>query len=284
MVALRSRRIKTGPPPQGTRQEVLGAFGAIADAPQPADGEIHVWNVDLRGYNRISSELFAFLSEEEQARVERFHFLHDRETYSICRGALRHILGMYLGVKPEEVKFSQDANGKPQLGELFSTVALQFNVSHSKGLGLIAVARGMNVGVDIEWVRPIPGAEGIAQAHFSTKERDCLARLSDSQFTEGFISCWTRKEAYIKALGGGLSIPLNGFCVATQAGEVVECHGTGGSSKLTRIWKVMDLRFEEVGSREVYLGALVGAGSKWHATVRKWQPPSHLLFSIVRQS
>ena len=264
------------PQVQKTDQEVVGAF-VEANAQQPADGEIHVWHIDLRDHNHISRELFAYLSNEEQARVERFYFIRDREAYSICRGALRQILGMYLDVKPEEVKFSLGHQGKPQLDETFSRVALKFNVSHSKDVGLIAVARAMNVGVDIEYIRPIPDVESIAKVYFTSKERDCLSRLPDSQLVEGFIIYWTRKEAYIKAQGSGLSIPLNSFCVSTQSGVIVECHDQKGRSKKTFPWKVIDLRFEEVGSRETYLGALVGAGQRWHAIVRKWQPDRHLL-------
>jgi len=245
--------------------------------PSLADDEIHVWQVDLRAGNVISSGLLEVLSSEETVRAERFHFSRDREAYSICRRALRRILGAYLGARPDKLKFSCGPHGKPQLKEDCSGMPLQFNVSHSRGVGLVAVARVMTVGIDVEYVRPIPDAESIAVAHFSLKEREDLSRLPVSQLDEGFISCWTRKEAYVKALGGGLSVPLNTFCVATQPGAVVDCHGEIENSMEKNPWKVINLRFEEVGSSEIYIGALVAPGPRWHATVRKWQPPRHLL-------
>jgi len=135
----------------------------------------------------------------------------------------------------------------------------------------------MAVGVDIECVRPIPDAGSIAEAHFSSKEREDLSRLPDAKRADGFFSCWTRKEAFVKAQGGGLSITLNSFSVSTQSGRGVELLDQSGSIKETLPWKVMALRFEETGSREIYVGAVVGAGPRWHATVRKWQPLGQLL-------
>lgn len=239
--------------------------------------EIYVWHVNLRNQAAISSELFDFLSSEEQARAERFRFPRDREAYSICRGALRHILGTYLGARAEEVKFSCGTHGKPQLDESCAGMALQFNVSHSQSVGLIAVARGITVGIDVECVRPIPDAESIAYSHFSLKEREDLSRLPISKAAEGFFSCWTRKEAFVKAQGVGLSIPLNSFCVSRRPGELVELLDESGNTKESLPWKVLDIRVDDIGASETYVGALVGQGTGWRARVRKWQFPRQLL-------
>lgn len=241
--------------------------------PSLTDNEIHIWHLDLRELSCLSAGMFNRLSAEEKLRAVRFCFFRDREMYSISRGALRHILGTYLGARPEAVKFSLGPHGKPQLDEHFSGMAIQFNVSHSRSVALIAVARGMAVGIDVECVRPLCDAGSIAQSHFSAKEREDLSRLPVSKMTEGFFSCWTRKEAFVKALGGGLSIPLNSFCVSTRSGEGVELLDENGNSKETIPWKVMDLRFEEDGTNDTYVGALVGPGTNWHASVRNWQPP-----------
>jgi 4'-phosphopantetheinyl transferase len=244
--------------------------------PLLADDEIHVWYIDLHDKRAISSELFEFLSPEERARVDRFHLPRDKDEYVVCKGALRQILGMHLGVRPEEVQFACGSHGKPQLAWPCTGMALQFNVSHSQGLGLIAVARGMVVGADIERVRPFPVAESTARTHFSAKERGEISRLPDAKRHEGFFSCWTRKEAFVKAQGGGLSIPLNSFCVSARSGEAVESSDEGGDSKAILPWRVMDLRFEEAGADESYIGALVGPNLGWRASVRKWQLPRPL--------
>ena len=167
-------------------------------------GEVHLWLVDLsRGEPR------AFLSGEERERAARFHFERDRGRYSVCRSALRELLAGYLDAAPEEIEFRYGEAGKPELAQ----GSLRFNVSHSHDLALIAVAREWELGVDIERIRTGVEREGIAERFFSPGEAAVLRAMAAEERDEAFFRCWTRKEAYVKARGGGLSIPLDSFDV-----------------------------------------------------------------------
>ena len=167
-------------------------------------GEVHLWLVDLsRGEPR------AFLSSEERERAARFHFERDRGRYSVCRSALRELLAGYLDAAPEEIEFRYGEAGKPELAQ----GSLRFNVSHSHDLALIAMAREWELGVDIERIRTGVEREGIAERFFSPGEAAALRAMAAEERDEAFFRCWTRKEAYVKARGGGLSIPLDSFDV-----------------------------------------------------------------------
>ncbi len=163
-----------------------------------------MWLVDLsRGEPR------AFLSGEERERAARFHFERDRGRYTVCRSVLRELLAGYLDAAPEGIEFRYGPAGKPELTE----GSLRFNVSHSHDLALIAMARERELGVDIERVRAGVEREGIAERFFSPGEVAELRAVAVEERDEAFFRCWTRKEAYVKARGGGLSIPLDSFDV-----------------------------------------------------------------------
>jgi 4'-phosphopantetheinyl transferase len=140
------------------------------------------------------------LTPEERQRAGRFHFDADRNRFMAGRGGLRWILSLYCGIPPEVLTFETGPHGKPELPPF---PALSFNVSHSGEYVLIAVTTGTNCGVDIECKRRSANEEGIAQRFFCPREVEWLRRTKD-----GFLRLWTAKEAIIKAVGGGLSIPL----------------------------------------------------------------------------
>lgn len=169
--------------------------------------DVHVWAVPLLG----SAERYSvLLTPEERERASRFRVVDHRRRYAIAHGALRAILAGYLGADPLAIPFRLTAAGKPALdgGE-----GLCFNLSHSAQLGLIAIA-GADVGVDLEKVRHLESLRGIAQRHFSRSECEALEALSEPDLLLGFYRCWTRKEAYVKALGTGLTSALDVFDVA----------------------------------------------------------------------
>ncbi len=183
--------------------------------PPPAQldpAAVDVWSVHLECSPASLAALEALLSTDERERADRFRFERDRRRFACARGVLRSLIAEYLGVRPCELMFRYGPNGKPALAGPFEG-ALTFNVSHSHELALIAIARDVEMGVDVEAVRPMNDAAAIASRFFSTREVETLRALSPSLRETAFFTCWTRKEAYLKALGSGLARPLDRFDV-----------------------------------------------------------------------
>lgn len=174
--------------------------------------ELHVWAVPLHG---DADRYGALLSRSELQRLERFRFADHRRRYQIGHGALRTILGGYLRIPPTEVQFAQGPRGKPYVDHPphSGRSGPFFNLSHSSKLALIAVS-ATEVGVDLEKVRHLESLTEIARRHFSESEFQALDALQGEARQLAFYRCWTRKEAYIKALGEGLSMPLDTFDVS----------------------------------------------------------------------
>lgn len=169
------------------------------------DRSVHVWRIELAS---CAAEARALLSADERERAARFHFVRDRERFIAARAALRRILAGYLACTPAELAFAYAPHGKP------SVPGLAFNLSHAHELALLAVTRGREVGVDIEWHAPVPELERLARVSFSAAEQGALAALADDERTAAFYRIWTRKESYIKARGEGLSMALDRFSVS----------------------------------------------------------------------
>lgn len=183
-----------------------------------AEDEVRVHLVDVAPGAAAVARLGAWLSEDEQARARRFHFRADADRFVVSRAALRAILAAELGIAPGEVAFAYGAHGKPELAPPLDASGLRFSASHSGRFALHAVARGRPVGVDIERLRPVADLEAIAARTFSPRERAALGGLSGEAWQRGFFAAWTRKEAYVKALGTGLSHPLERFTVSLVPG------------------------------------------------------------------
>lgn len=171
---------------------------------------LHIWPLDVGDGER--AQLTEFLSEEERARAARFVFERDQKRFAVARGRMREVLAATLGVRPSALAFAVSAHGKPALisGEL------TFNLSHSGGLAALGISRGPAIGVDIEEERPLK--EDVAGRFFSAREVAALRALPEVEQLGAFYRCWTRKEAIVKAIGDGLSHPLDSFDV-TIAGE-----------------------------------------------------------------
>lgn len=180
-------------------------------SPRLGAGEVHVWRVNLREHRLRLPTLTDFLSADEHVAAARFHFAPDRERYILARGLLREILGGYLAVAPENIQFSYGLQGKPTLAAPVDGGWLCFNLSHAHDLTLYAFCRDHEVGIDIEHIRSDIEYEQIARHAFSTYEVATLLALPLHERAAAFFRCWTIKEAYIKGLGGGLSIPLDQF-------------------------------------------------------------------------
>jgi len=184
-------------------------------APAISDREVHVWKVDLCG--SASEVTHSCLSADEQERAARFHFRKDRECYRIAHGSLRLILGRYLDLAPAELHFGQTEFGKPFLTNSEAS-GLLFNMSHSGDFALIAVTHEREVGVDVEFMRDGFATDEVAENFFSVAEIYTLTGLEPHLRVRAFFNCWTRKEAYVKARGEGLSMPLDQFDVSLAPG------------------------------------------------------------------
>lgn len=163
--------------------------------------------------------LTGLLSADERSRAGRFAFERDRRRYVAARGRLRQLLGERLGVAPESLQFVYNPHGKPALARRPGQRDLRFNVAHCGEVAAYAFAGGREVGVDVEAVRELPDADDIAMRFFSRRERAAYMRLPAQERPQGFFNCWTRKEAFIKALGEGLSHPLEAFDVSLAPGK-----------------------------------------------------------------
>jgi 4'-phosphopantetheinyl transferase len=223
-----------------------------------------VWRIELAQPAAQVEEFRQTLSEDEIARADRFYFEKDRDRFIVARGTLRAILGRYLKRSPHELRFRYSAYGKPSLDD-DDGAWLRFNVSHSHELGLIAVTCGREVGVDIEWIRPDVATEQIAERFFSTHEVAALRALPADRQTEAFFNCWTRKEAYIKARGEGLSFPLDKFDVSLVPGEPARLLRTEGAPQEALRWRLCELL-----PGPGYVAALAIEGHEWQLQCWQW--------------
>jgi len=181
------------------------------------DVEVIVARPDV-GSDAVSASA-ALLSDQERARAGRFAFEPDRRRFIVARALLRQLLAARLGVRPEAIELAAGARGKPGLAGRFSPSDLRFNVSHSQDVVAYAFSSGREVGIDVEAVRALPDADDVAARWFSPREYAAYRVLQPDDRALGFFQCWTRKEAFIKALGDGLFHPLDRFDVSLAPGE-----------------------------------------------------------------
>jgi 4'-phosphopantetheinyl transferase len=186
----------------------------------------------------------------------------DRSHFMAARGILRELLGAYLGSSPAKVQFSYGNYGKPALEAITAGPSLQFNLSHSGGLAVYALSLKRRLGIDVEQIRPQLVGEDIARRYFAVRELADLQALPPELRAQGFLLCWTRKEAYIKAQGAGLSIPLDSFTVSLTPGRSEELQVADGAQ-----WTLRS--FEPSPS---HVAAVVGEGKDWQSRHWTWRP------------
>jgi 4'-phosphopantetheinyl transferase len=204
-------------------------------------GRIDVYSVRLDEPATSVPEA-TILSPDERARSQRFHFEKDRIHFCRCRAALRELLAGYLASPAEEIRFEYMASGKPQLAPDQNLRGLQFNVSHSANMGLIAIGSGHRLGVDIERIRADVDTNALAERFFSLRERAGLKALPAHLRVPAFFACWTRKEAFLKATGDGLSFPLADFSVSTDPENDPELEEITGNVEVQKKWFLSDLK------------------------------------------
>lgn len=162
--------------------------------------------------------LRARLSDAERQRAGRFRFERDRRRFIVARARLRELLAARLGVRPEAVELVYGKNGKPGLAQRYADSGWRFNVSHCDDVAVYAFSRSSDVGIDVEAIRAVSEADAIAARFFSRREHEAYSALSPRDKPLGFLNCWTRKEAVVKALGDGLSMPLDELDVSRAPG------------------------------------------------------------------
>jgi 4'-phosphopantetheinyl transferase len=231
------------------------------------EDEIHVWRTSLDMAAPDLAKLQQILSPDERDRADRFRFEADQRRCVIGRGALRLLLGEILDLPASTLRFEYDEFGKPSLMSA-QGLPLQFNVSHSGDLILIAIAKGRTVGIDVERIRTDLDLDGIAARFFSANECKILASLEAGRY-EAFFTCWTRKEAYLKAKGVGLSMPLDQFDVSFLPNEEPRLLATRHDPAEARRWTIRALSLPGE-----YVGSLAAPGSDWRLKCWNWHPPS----------
>jgi len=247
------------------------------------DDEVHVWHVDLKAWEKEADSLLKLLEAEERERAARFKFPGPRNQFVISRALLRRALGCYLRIDARAVRFRTTANGKPELaaaselrsGELRSgdlrSEDLRFNLSHTEGTTVFAIARNRQVGIDVERIRADTNAMELAQRFFSHPEVQWLRSQPASELVSAFFVCWTGKEAYIKAHGEGLSMSLSSFGVlpvATAAGSELQLNVYDNPEE-TRRWSICAL---ELGAGLRAALAIEG-GESCRVRLGQWPSP-----------
>ncbi|MGE5217204.1 MAG: 4'-phosphopantetheinyl transferase family protein [Chloroflexota bacterium] len=188
----------------------------------PLVDNIHVWAVALTNADFDISLWLRHLSPDERERAERFKFAYDRRCYIVAHVALRDIVGNYLKITGKYLEFTAGENGKPKLADALVERGLEFNLSHSHEIALIAVTRGRRVGVDIEYVNNNFDFHEVAKHFFTGREVAALTTLPSRLQRQAFYKCWTSKEAFLKAKGVGLSGALDEVEIASEGGNQIE--------------------------------------------------------------
>lgn len=227
--------------------------------------QVHVWCVFLDQRESRIRQLETTLSDEEKTRAERFHFQKDRDHFIVARGVLRDILSRYLKRQAEQLSFCYNDYGKPKLAE--DSKRLNFNVSHSGGIALYTVTCGREVGIDVEQIRPDFAEEPIAERFFSQDEVAVFCDLESHEKKEAFFNCWTRKEAFIKATGKGVSFGLDNFDVCLVPGKSAALLSVKGDREEARRWSLINLDI-----KPGYKAALAVEGHDWRLRSWQWQP------------
>ena len=224
--------------------------------------DVQVWRGYLDQPPATVDRFSELLSDDELSRANRFHFEIDRKHFIVARGYLRMLISRYQEIPPAEIQFSYTTYGKPLLVTTNPQVQpFHFNLAHSGGLAVYAFTRIGEVGVDVERIRPDFAADEIAERFFSPDECACLKKLSKELRHQAFFDCWTRKEAIIKAVGTGLSLPLDQFDVTLAPGDPPQLLRTRWNESEAARWSL-----KVIDAGPDYAAAVAVAGHDWQLT------------------
>jgi 4'-phosphopantetheinyl transferase len=211
-----------------------------ADVALPAD-EVPAWRAELHNSERVGG-LSSVLSAAEKERASRFQYDRDKKRFVACRAILRIILSRYSGVDARRLEFEYGTHGKPSLKTQTRIKApLRFSSSRSHGLSFFAVTLNQEIGIDTEYIRPVPDRDEIVNRYFTTGEWIIYSRLAPDQKQPAFFNGWTRKEAYLKAIGVGLNQPLRTVEVSLEPGEPARLLRIEGNARQAAAWSLYEL-------------------------------------------
>jgi len=229
-------------------------------------GELQVWRIPLNQPDTVVERLKKTLETNEIERAGMFYFDRDKKRYLIACGAKREILAGYLKCTPGEIRFTFGKYGKPQLKTEINQPEFSFNLAHSNEWALLAVTRQDVVGIDIEFTgRNLSELDQLIGI-FSNYERETLRSLSGKFRLKGFYNCWTRKEAYVKAIGMGLSYPLQDFDVTCRPGAEAKLLRVRGQPQVAEHWELIEL---DLGC-EFYVAAVAAELPRKKLTLYNW--------------
>ena len=223
----------------------------------PPQKSVHLWSIALAQPESTVARFTTLLDADERARAQRFYFERDRNRYTVGRALLRLLLSHYSALAPTALRFAYNQWGKPALVPETNPAALAFNLSHTGDYGLCAVTQGATVGVDLEEIRALDYGQ-MAATVFSPAEQAALQRVAPPQQPLAFFNGWTRKEAYIKAHGQGLSMPLADFDVTIAPDEPVRLLATRPDPTEVARWSLYGW-----SAGETRVAALAIAGQGW---------------------
>lgn len=244
---------------------VDGRFALSGDLCLP-ESEAHVWFVRLQEMSRHFDSLLEILAPDEAARAARFRFERDRNQYILTRGLLRHIVGCYAGFAPQLLQFRYNSYSKPTLAAEWRGNWLAFSLSHSYGVVVYAFTRARHVGVDLEYMHRNVEFDQVAERFFSPCEVSLFRQLPSDKKQQAFFSCWTRKEAYIKARGEGLSLGLQSFDVAFVPGQPASLLSVAGDPSEAERWSLADLPAPTGYSAALVVEGVAGRIHQWQWT------------------
>jgi 4'-phosphopantetheinyl transferase len=227
--------------------------------------EVHVWRASLEASELVIQNLECVLTKDEATKATRFRFEKDRKHWIVARAILRILLSRYVHTDPSQLRFGSNAYGKPFLAFPSLSPPLYFNLSHSGGLVLYAFSYTRQVGIDVEYKLADIDYDSLAKVSFSPNEQSLLHSLPGDIKRDAFFHCWTRKEAYIKAMGKGLSIPTNQFDVTLIPGEPAALLQSREDPREITRWSL-----QELAPGTGYTGALAVEGTGWSLSCWKW--------------
>ncbi len=216
-----------------------GSWLRCSDPPPLADGEVHIWRLRLTSPD--SSKLLSILSEDEQRRARQFLFERHREHFIVGRVRMRQLLAAYTSCHAEQLTFAYENLGKPFFRQPELAGRFHFNFSNSDDQALLAITREQPLGVDLERVRPMQDMLGLARRYFADRETEKLTALPSEEQPDAFFRCWTRKEAYLKAIGKGLTFPLRDVEVELLGYEPCRIFHVNGDRAEAADWTVIHL-------------------------------------------
>jgi 4'-phosphopantetheinyl transferase len=233
------------------------------------NAKVHIWHASLEQPVEVIQKFESLLSEEEAQRANRLRF---RQLFIAGRGILRLLLAQYTGVDPQNIQLAYTQTGKPLLSSRDKTSDICFNQAHAAEVGLYAFARGRRIGIDLEAIHPVDEIDRVAEMNFSPREFRNFKEVSEGARLKAFYDCWTRKEAFLKAVGNSVTYPLHEFEVSLEPGAPAQLLSVHGSHEEAAKWSMHDLR-----TQDGYAASLVVEGEGYSITHKQWAYSNFLL-------